>query len=342
MRRQTADNRRFRLATGALSLWLALGPVAYAEATADDPVVADVVRMLDAGLEPRLIRDWLDSDNRRLGPLSANDMIALAAANATAELIEDLLQRARGTGETGAAPPAAPPVSDATASQLPTQTVPERDSGDCCLIDFSVEYRAPERDVGEGMDAPRGDLYLYIDGRFVGRFEPRGEIAGGGVQNFTHRLAPGSHTIRLTRELHLPSKNRKAGGTRDHVTTVSPSSITFEVYPGARWTMDIRWAQGVFSTKRPLHWRWSKDGAPVAGEERVGAYQEDWPFLCDDVEISRDSGAIAEWRATDRSRNCVTWASLWPHGGASSRAEIIAEFESTGLWSGTNKAGGAE
>ncbi len=339
MRRQTAINPGFRVAVASLCLSLALSPVTSAEVTADDPVVADIVRMLDAGLEPRLIRDWLDSDSKHPGPLSANDMIALAAANAPAELIEDLLQQSTRSGDAVAKTPAVPSDSDAAASILPSQGVGESNTGDCCLVDFSVEYRAPELDPEEGTDAPRGDLYLYIDGRFVGRFEPRGEIAGGGPQTFKRRVAPGRHTIRLTRELHLRSKNRKAGGARDHFTTVSPSSIRFEVQPGARWTMDIRWAQGVFSTKRPLHWRWSKDGQPVAGEEHAGVYQEDWSFLCEDVEISRDSGAIAEWRAADRSRDCVTWASLWPRGGAGSRAEILAEFERTGLWPGTNMSG---
>lgn len=331
LRRQSSNSRRWRLANAALCLWLSCTLVAVAETTADDPVVADVVRMLDAGLEPRLIRDWLDSGSKHPAPLSANDMIALAAANAPAELVEDLLQRATRSGDGSGTPTAAPPASDAPSSHLPSQTDGETDTGNCCLVDFSVEYRAPEQDAVEEADAPRGDLYLYMDGRFVGRYPPRGDIAGGGPQTFSLRVAPGSHTMRLTRELHLPSRNRTAGGARDHLTTVSPSSIRFEVQSGARWNMHIRWAQGVFSTKRPLHWRWSKNGVAVAGEEHAGAFQEDWSFLCDDVEISRDSGAIAEWRATDRSRDCVTWESLWPPGIETSRTQILAEFEEQGF-----------
>ena len=72
----------------------------------------------------------------------------------------------------------------------------------------------------------------------------------------------------------------------------------------------------------------------MAGEERVGAFQDDWPFLCEDIEISRASGAIASWRATDRSRDCVTWASLWPQGVDSNRKQILTEFESTGFQPG--------
>lgn len=328
MRLQAPTGRALHIAVCSLCLWLALTPHASAEVTADDPVVADVVRMLDAGLEPRLVLSWLEAGNKRPAPLTANDMLALAAAEAPAELIEDLLGRATQPAEVEPAPPAAPPVSRAPKDDPLAQEV---DSGDCCLVDFSVEYRAPEQGVGDEVDQPRGDLYLYIDGQFVGRFEPRGEIAGAGPLTFKRRLAQGGHTIRLTRELHLPSRNRDAADARDHRTTVSPSSIEFEVKPGAQWNMDIRWVQGVFSRKRPLQWRWSKNGVPVAGEKNVGAFHDDWSFLCDDVEISRDSGAIAGWRASDRSRDCVTWASLWPQGVESSRAQILAAFEESGF-----------
>lgn len=323
--------RRLSLLALALALWLSPGPPTFAEATPDDPVVADVVRMLDAGVEPRLILGWLESGNRRPASLSAGDMIALAAAEAPAELIEDLLARAARPAEIEHTPPARQPTAEVRQDDPPRHTSGHVGAGDCCLIDFSVEYRAPEQDAAGQTDSPRADLYLYLDGRFLGRFAPRSEIGSKGPQLNKYRIAPGQHTIRLTRELHLPSKNKKAGGARDHLTTVSPSSIDFELLPGAQWTMDIRWTQGVFSREPPLRWRWSKNGAPVAGEERVGVFHDDWPFLCEDVEISRDSGAISAWRASDRSRDCVTWASLWPRGAAASRAQILSDFESAGF-----------
>lgn len=336
MNQQTTYRPRLHFWIGVLCLWPAVFvPAAYAEVNADDPVVADVVRMLEAGLEPRVIRSWLDHGRSQPARLSANDMIALAAANAPAELVEDLLQRSTGTHGAAEATAGKPPATNATMNEVPPRTAIQSGADDCCLVEFSVEYRAPEQDAAEENDAPRGDLYLYVDGRFLGRVAPRAEIAATGPLTFEHRIAPGSHTIRLARELHLRSKNRNAGGARDHLTIVSPSSIQFEVQPDARWSMDIRWAQGVFSTKLPLRWRWSRDGKPVAGEEHAGAYQEDWPFLCDDVEISQNSGAISEWRATDRSRDCVTWASLWPQGIDTSREQILAEFEAAGFRPGT-------
>ncbi len=336
-----------RVATLALVLLLPLANSAFAQAEPDDPIVADVVRMLEAGVEPGLVRSWLETGGKRPGTLSANDMIALAAASAPDELIEYLLESARQPVTPSVPAPATPPAATsapaAPAAPAAEPVPPARQAApatnapqvqasygtgdtDCCLVDFSVEYRASGQQYETQTDVSGGDLFLYIDGGFAGRFESQGNIAGGKARAFKRRLPPGRHVIRLTRERHAPSKNRSARDARDHQTTVSPSAISFDVQPGARWNMDIRWVQGVFSLNKPLSWRWSRNGEKVAGAEKVGADQDDWPFLCDDVELSRASGAISDWRADDRSSNCVTWASLWPDGVATDRAGILAGY----------------
>lgn len=327
-----------RVATLALVLLLPLANSAFAQAEPDDPIVADVVRMLEAGVEPSLVRSWLESGDKRPGILSANDMIALAAADAPDELIEYLLESAQQPVTPSVRAPATPPAAPAAApvpparQAAPASNAPQVQASygtgdtDCCLVDFSVEYRASGQQYETQTDVSGGDLFLYIDGEFAGRFESQGNIAGGKARAFKRRLPPGRHVIRLTRERHAPSKNRSAGDARDHQTIVSPSAISFDVQPGARWNMDIRWVQGVFSLNKPLSWRWSRNGEKVAGAEKVGADQDDWPFLCDDVELSRASGAISDWRADDRSSNCVTWASLWPDGVATDRAGILAGY----------------
>jgi hypothetical protein len=264
-------------------------------------------------------------------------MIALATAKAPDDLIGHLLESGMRPAPAQAPFPTAPPgptTSRETLAAAPpaahapqTRVAPQTDRTECCLVEFSVEYRAPDAGVDDDPDVPRGELYLYIDGQFAGRFQSRGDLASRGPQTFKRQLGPGEHRIRLTRELHLPSKNRDAAGTRDHNTAVSPSIIEFSVQAGARWNMDIRWMQRAFSMKKPLSWRWSRNGARVSGAENVGAPQDDWPFLCDDVEISRASGAISDWRAKDRSRNCVTWASLWPRDVDTRRAELLQEMQ---------------
>jgi hypothetical protein len=107
---------------------------------------------------------------------------------------------------------------------------------------------------------------------------------------------------------------------------VSPSVIPFRIEPGADWNLDVRWVQGEFSVNRPLQWRWLKDGAEVAAEKHVGTFREEWPYLCEDVDASRDDGAISRWRARDRRKGCVDWKSLWPGDIKTTRKEVLAEL----------------
>jgi len=296
---------------------------------ATDPVVVDAVRMLEVGIDPELILSWLQSSGKRPGPLSADDVIALSEAKAPKELIQALLDLAAPAARAPAVPVApVAPSADATAPPPAPAPVPRASPGaadpECCLVDFSVEYRVSEDPVGDGFEGPEHDLFLYLDGYFLARLESQGNIAAKGPVPFKTRVSPGMHTLRLTRELHTQPDPRKHPDEWDHRTTVSPSVIEFAVEPGADWNLDIRWLQGEFTLKRPLHWRWSRDGVEVAGEKHAGAFREDWPFLCDDVEVSRDSGAISGWRARDRRKGCVDWSSLWPPPVSTTRGQVLA------------------
>jgi len=326
-----------RLAAIIGLLWaLCLAPTIVAAQTetaeAVDPVVGDVVRMLEVGIEPDLILRWLESSGKRPGPLSADDVIALSQAKAPKELIQALLDLAGPSAGITPATPDAPsaavqqPAAPASGLPSPQQTGVAPVAGECCLIDVSVEYRATEDLVGEEYAGPEHDLFLYVDGHFLARLESQGNIAGQGPVPFKARLAPGDHALRLTRELHTHAGERAGDVKWDHLTTVSPSTIPFRVEPGADWNLDVRWVQGEFSLKRPLHWRWSRDGVEVAGQKHVGAFREDWPYLCEDVEASREDGGISGWRAKDRLKGCVKWKSLWSSDVRITRAQVLAEL----------------
>lgn len=317
-----------------LSLTPAFVGAQPAATQATDPVVVDAVRMLEVGIDPELILSWLQSSGKRPGPLSADDVIALSEAKAPKELIQALLDLAAPTARAPAAPVAPGAGAAAPATAVAPQAPPaaavtapaaaRAQDADCCLVDFSVEYRVSEDTVGDGFEGLEHDLFLYVDGYFLARFASQGNIAAQGPIPFKARVAPGLHTIRLTRESHTQPNRKKRPNEWDHLTTVSPVAIEFEVAPGADWNMDIRWLQGEFSLKRPLNWRWSRDGVEVAGEQHAGAFREDWPYLCDDVEVSRDSGAISGWRARDRRKGCVDWSSLWPPPVRTTRVEVLA------------------
>ncbi len=299
-----------------------------------DPVVADVVRMIEVGIDPELILNWLQSSGKRPGPLSADDVIALAEVKAPKPLIQALLDLSTTVAQAPAAPvtpgvgtgTTAPPPAPAPIAPAPVPPAAASVDRDCCLVDFSVEYRATEDRVGAEFEGPGHDLFVYLDGRFLARFESQGNIAAQGPIPFKVRVAPGDHTIRLTRELHSRPAAQKRPDEWDHLTTVSPAVIDFRVEPGADWNMDIRWVQSEFSLKKPLHWRWSRNGVEVAGEKHAGAFRDDWPYLCEDVETSRDTGAISGWRARDRMKNCVSWASLWPAADKTARVDILDEL----------------
>ena len=311
--------RRLRLAVLALVLWLPQPPPAAAEVTPDDPVVADVVRMLDAGIESDLVVSWLKTGNRRPAALSADALIALSQAKASRELIEFLLSMT---------PSTVPAAKARILTPEPVAVEPESMAiiKDCCLVDFSVEYRATEDREGEEFEQPGRDLYFYVDGQFLARFESQGNIANSGAVRFQSAIPPGEHTLRLTRQLHTRKRNKQGNDSWDHETTVSPSIIKFRVGPDARWQLELRWIQNEFTTGPPLSWRWLKNGAEVAGKKKIGEFRERWPFLCEDVAISGDSGAIAGWRARDRQKGCVDWRSMWPANVQTTRAMVLDEL----------------
>ena len=333
--------RCLRLAALALFLWLPLMPPAFADVAPDDPVVADVVRMLDAGIESDLIIRWIDSGEARPEQISADAMIALREANASSALIEHLLTLATAAQpaatvlqlEQGARTddPVAPVLSvpASKAAGVPATSNVAANDAECCLVDFAVEYRATEDREGEELEQPGRDLFLYVDGQFLARLASQGNIASRGPERFKSYLAPGEHTLRLMRQLHTRKRGKNGGKSWDHETTVSPSSVRFRVEPGAQWQLELSWIQGEFSTRKPLTWRWLRNGAAVSGEEKSGEFREDWPYLCEDAVISRENGAIGDWRSRDRQKGCVSWASLWPSAVPTTRAKVLEELGAT-------------
>ncbi|MDH3274703.1 MAG: hypothetical protein OEM99_09215 [Gammaproteobacteria bacterium] len=329
-RRPGAGHGLFTIpAVALLLIGLGFASPAFVEAASTDqrdPLVNDVVRMLDAGIESDLIISWLQSGDSRPAPLSADELIALTAAKASRDLIELLLAMApapvapMSSSQDHADAPA--PIASPGVTQPSTRSAVALND-DCCLVEFSIRYQAAEDKEGEEVEQAGRDLFLYADGRLLTRIESQGNIASGAPVLFKTRMAPGEHTLRFTRDLHSPAKGAGDSKSWEHETTVSPSIIRFELEPDALWQLDFSWVQSEFSTKRPLRWSWSRNGVAVAGEAGVGEFRERWPFLCEDVEISRDEGAISEWRARDRLKSCVSWASLWPGSVDTTRAELL-------------------
>jgi hypothetical protein len=321
-----------KVAAAAAVIWLlgATPPLALAQSTPAgpvDPVVADVVKMLDAGVEPELVLRWLDSGAMRPAPLSADDIIALSQAKAPKEIIQALLDLAAGPpapeptprSDAAPAPPAAPADSRSAAAAA--------DAGDCCLVDVSIEFRAPLDIEGDNTVMPARDLFVYVDGEFLARVTSTGNIASKGPVGLKTRLDPGTHYVRLTRELHMLVDDFGKAPAWSHTTTVSPVALEIEVEPGGQYNLDLRWVEGEFSIKNPFSFRWSRNGAEIASEKHFGEFSEKWPYLCEDVEASRATGAISKWRTRERLDDCVHWAELWPAPVPMTRKQILAQWQ---------------
>ena len=301
-----------------------------------DPVVSDVVRMLDVGVEPELVLQWLESSGRQPRPLTADDVIALSQAQAPKDVIQALLDMsARPAPPPAATPPSAYPAPGYAAPGTPAPAYPAPGitpaqptaPGPCCLVEVSVEYRAAEDAEGDTAVKRERDLFLYLDGQFLARISSLGNIASSGPVTLKTQITPGAHTLRLTRELHARTKDLLEDPAWEHETKVSPIAIQVQVDPGYNYNLDLKWTQSEFSTKRPLSWRWSRNGMEVAGEKNVGEYREKWKYVCEDVEASRENEAISNWRARDRLKDCVHWDDLWPAGNAPPRLEVLAELQ---------------
>jgi len=310
-----------------------------------DPVVADVVRMLDVGVEPDLVEAWVKSSGRQPRPLTADDMIALTQANAPKELVQTLLELSARPAPSPTAPAVQPPsprtepAPGAAPAPATPSTTGSAASQECCMLEVSVEYKADEGYEGDRTPLPQQDLYLYVDGEFLARVTSRGDIMPEGPTRVRTRLAQGTHTIRLTRELHVKTKDLLAEPAWDHITTVNPVILTLPMDQVASYNLDIRWIESQFTLKKPMSWRWSRNGQQLASEKHVGESKSKWPYLCDDVEASLAEGAIADWRARDRMKGCVTWASLWLDGVESSRQQVLEYLESHDFSPPTNYVG---
>ena len=79
---------------------------------------ADVIRMLDEGVDSQFISAWLDRTDARPGELTPDDLIALSNAEAPKELINKLMEMAPETPKAAPPAPAPPPAEPPAATSL--------------------------------------------------------------------------------------------------------------------------------------------------------------------------------------------------------------------------------
>jgi hypothetical protein len=290
-----------RHSTGALLLCLlaafhAAVPPAGAddEAAALDPVVADVVRMLDEQVAPDVIEAWIERQEVRPGALSPDDLLALNAAGAPESLVLLLLERSEA-------------AEDGTAAEIPGRPA------STARVGFRMTYR-PTTTLTHLPDEPPWGLYAYLDGQPVAFADGGTSIFGTASRplQFERELAPGKHTLHVLLERHtlLSKKNNRW----NHETRVFAEAAALEVHAGGDYDVEIEVNENTGF--------WSKDNGPVTivvkrGDAvvtelgSVGSHPDEWPALCEDVEASIPEGKrprAASRRALER---CVRWSDLW-------------------------------
>jgi hypothetical protein len=275
---------------------------AEAQPQASHPVVSDVVRMLDSKVQVSVILEWLGSVENPPTGLTADDMILLTRAGAPEPVILKILERA--AGPSAATPPTTAPKATGSAAPSPPPT-PAPASGNgappCCIVYFSILFRPTfDSDAGDRV----GDLYVYLDGNFLGR-------AGVGKRNAVElgtSVGLGEHSVRLMVESHTRSGR---DGAFEHEALVDPDVVRFTLDEPGDWKLELNWSEAPLS-KGALSWTLSRDGKRVAGESGVGTDRARWPPLCEDIEASVPPGqGRTAWVQRQLSR-CVKWNDLWP------------------------------
>jgi hypothetical protein len=260
-----------------------------------DPVVADVVRMLEENVEPGVVEAWLDSGDHRPGPLTADDMVALSRAGAPETLISRLLELSE--AEKPAAVVAEEPIDSVMAGRT----------------DFSVRYKPQAGAYDEDRDP--WALYVYLDGWPLAWTDGGSSVFTVSTKplRFHETLAPGKHVIRLLKESHvLVSKKNDRWA---HEALVCPVAVEFAIEAGSSYRIDLELNENVAVWSKqdgPLSYSLFRNDALLAEEKGEGPDTDEWSALCEEVETAfpgekRDSRAAAR-----AMKGCVSWESLWP------------------------------
>lgn len=303
-------------------------------ASASDPVVGEVVRLLEAGLGEPLVQRWLDDSGKIPALPTADDLIALKKAGASDKLIAALLDRA--SAHAPATPAAAEPITtpvpapaaapgrtpapavpapapDAPVVPAPAATpvraaapapAPEAAAAGAAavLVDASILYiHVPEE--GEPWD-----LVVYLDGRPFAPVAAARSTSSAQTWTSQRPLAPGPHILRWAQERHRERK----GEIGLHAARFDPEPLYFAIAPGTRGAIEFEFRDSsgfIVSRSGPVKVRVTADGRELASRSSSGDPAM-WPLLCEEIEANA-GGKKPGFNDRQALRHCVRWADLW-------------------------------
>lgn len=309
-----------RQAVPVLLILAALAAPSRGAGAPTEPLVADVLRMLEAKVEERVVIAFLEGTERRPAPLTADDIIALTKAGATPAVVERLVRM----GQEGAPPPppAPTPHPQETPAPVPEPPLPAAPApsapapGGTGTVEFELRFSADRQSLDEPWE-----LYYYMDGAPMAWSRGRGGLVGRDVLQFEEKVPAGEHVVAILFERHDGRRGR-------HEARVCPEVVKLAVVPGERHRLRLAvkesWALPVRGGGA-LSWSFTGADGETAGRDDVGGDPDDWPHLCEDAEASVREGkkpSIEIRRALD---GCRRWSEIWGEG-ATPRGQVLAEL----------------
>jgi hypothetical protein len=298
-----------------------------------DPVVEDVLEMLEASVDEGVILQWLESTDRRPADIGGKGLIALSQAGASEELIDALLEgveKERGQGTTSVSSasvsPPVEPVSEA--EPTPAATLDPSTASVEALIQLRAKQIWVDEDEPDSPREPPWWIYLYLDGELVAWTRPT--LQGTPVEA-RRVLKTGRREMRVILQRY---EDLRGGWSYESLTV--PTLVAFE--PGTSDSVEI----DVEMTRIWGLWRQRKDGGPLSYVIRqgdrilaehggTGGDPNRWSPVCEDVEANFPEATDVPKRFRNSMSRCIRWAELWEGPGANTdRADILerlAEYE---------------
>jgi hypothetical protein len=306
------------------SLAVPLGALS-AEGAELDPVVTEVLHLLEAGVSEGLVQKWLETTGQIPRELGSDDVIALTRAGASEDLIAWLLELAAGAGERLSAelpqPLPGPSSEEPPPAGIPAAAAHGEATGEV-EVDFTLGYRPQVEEDDEPWD-----LFVYLDGAFLARVPAR----GGSQVTSSRGLASGSHRLVVALERH----EKRSGRKREwfHQARVSPEPLDVELPRTGQIDLELTFREPWLERpdRGPLFLRLSADGRELDRRENAGRAADDWPPLCEEVEANLLPDRKVPAAARRALKRCLRWSDLWGEGaGVADRDAIRRQLAESG------------
>ena len=315
-----------------LLLGLSAGAVGEETSPSDaplDPVVSEVVEMLNAGVSDSLILQWLDSTDRRPTDVGSQGLIALTEAGASEQLTTTLLelvgsQDVKGPLEKSKPAPESTETGTATSS-LSTAVSPGAPvSAVEAVVRLGAKRVWVDEDEPDSPREPRWNVYLYLDGDLVAWTRPT--LQGEPVE--ARRVVQSG--LREMRVVLQRNEELRRGWSYESLVVPTPIAYTAQAGDPIEIEVDLRRIWGL--------WRDRKDGGPMSWVVRqgdqvlsesggTGGNPDRWQPVCEDVEANFPDAEGVPKRFRSAMSRCIRWETLWTGAGKStSRADILEQL----------------